>query len=63
MADSNGLVCALHMAGGSGGAWMPVLDTARHALVHNKDLTAWVIGVDGDKLLCVLCKVSDWRVS
>ena len=53
--DSNGLVMGLCTSGGN--AWFPALDTAAHALIAKKDLTAWVIGVEGDKLLCVLCKV------
>ena len=38
--------------------WSPLLDTTTHPMVAKKGLMAWVIGVDMDKLLCVLCKAT-----
>lgn len=45
-------------AAGCGMHWQPLLDTASHVIISKKELSAWAIGVDTDKLLCVLCKTS-----
>jgi hypothetical protein len=45
------------LSAAGGYSWFPTLDTASHPLVAKKDLTAWVVGIDSDKLMCVLCKV------
>ena len=54
--DSTGVVRGL--AAGTGWEWVPLFDTSTDPLLADKPLTAWVIGVDGDQLMCVLCRNS-----